>query len=449
MEFIPVAPSKGGDRLFHAIHKLINGSMYHIEDYFNEPGYNEFLPRFNPNFFKDNFGLDGNKFLPEKLIVGCGYTEDKSYTVESFIERTRKIIRSGKQHGAKNISVFLPLMFGSRQEMTYEERDAILKDPHQFIEEKLQTSEDYKVRLSQGNNIDKLLKLKPEERIQEFPDYAREINRLSKNAKKMLGSIDSLNMLIEDFYNLGVNSIVTVDVHNEEATRNIVKKYYGEDEGIFYNIDSTPLFADFVMMNRGKLGVVNYGENLLIPALDKGAYEKSRKLRKLSGFKNASIAYCDKIKSNKVGGRAEKTIVVKLDDPLNRDKPVYDVFIPPDDIGDSFNSLVNVVNACVDEFNVPVYILSPISHGVLQRGDGYNKIAENHLNIVLTNSRPNLSYHFTGRGRKNINVLDLAPVAAKVIMEFAFKNKSLDDFSYAGMFKVLKEVSFEKYNQNL
>lgn len=442
MNLKPIIPVFGKDELFKKINEKINEKKVFIDDYFMVPGFNEFVFQFRQEFFKNK----SNLFLPENIVIGTGYSEDAGITPEAAIYRTKMIMRSAKKHGAENITVFFPYLFYSRQELSFEDRDKILENPHRFIEDKLTQSNELKHRLSQNNNLEMLLNLNDEERIKQFPDYAREIERLQRNSRLMIGSIDSLNMLIEELYHSGMNQLITVDVHNQEETNKIFEKIYGTSEDVFYNINTTDLFSQFIKQRANELKINKDGSNIIIPALDKGCYERVIEFKKTLGYENATIIYLDKEKSLKSGKKIKETHIVKIDDPLKREElPKNYILLPIDDIGDTFSSLVKMTDKVISEYGSPSFIVASLSHAIMGKGTAYEKISENNYNVVVTNSRPNMSFHYQGIGRKKINVIDLSNIVSNILINNIFnKNYEKNEFQKINLSKTVELIPYKE-----
>lgn len=323
--------------------------------------------------------LDG-----ETVYVGADYTSN--LTAQELFARILFKVNAAKKAGAKEVNLILAYPFYGRQDM----------DPDEAL-----------AALQGGKDM--------------TPKQA-------KKAIDTMGSSFSLDVLIRHLLFEGVKKIVTMDIHNIDAAHKIIRDYDGtlDPEKVLFNIDSTPIFANYTLNKLAKeITVEPDGSNVVFFAPDENAYEAIDTMRILLGFTKASTIYFKKIRETPNDPEKLVTVIEKVSENYNG--LGNKILLTKDDMADTLGTLEKMFKAALDygkkgfsEAEIeqgiwkPKYLIAFLSHLVLSTSEAYGRITSNKLNIIGTNTRANIIKH-TEEAMKQVRALDVSKLFYEVI----------------------------------
>lgn len=263
-------------------------------------------------------------------------------------------------------------------------------------------------------------------------DLLSRYNKLRENGKKIpdklfnkikqrVNSTDDLEIYIKNIMIAGIDAIIAVDLHNEDdvmkfATETNNRFSLSNDMNKFlYNLDTLPLFVHHIKYGLSQYTGINFKlEDMVFSSTDEGSEKRNQRAVSLVDVPKLGEIYCKKVKEEKEDGNFD--YIVKVDKSNNIKSLNGKLLVIFDDCAGSFSTISNTVKAVTKQFGKPDYVLACISHPTIYSVDAFRNIRKNKINILTTNTRPNIAYH-GGRDFKYISTMDIAPYLHRVIVD--------------------------------
>ncbi|MAG07936.1 hypothetical protein CMO89_00525 [Candidatus Woesearchaeota archaeon] len=278
-----------------------------------------------------------------------------------------------------------------------------------------------------------------------------EVKKLEEKLESIKGESFSLEVMLQGLFQSGIRNIITLNAHSYESTKRVLRrvfnwyKVFGEEHGlpnspsidkIFYDIDSMPIFAHYIKYNLSRvLDFGDEGENLVLLSLDKGDWGRTDMVYDLLGLKNMLVLYLDKDREIPDDPSNLSCLIdhIRTKDGRIDCKDIEDVrqvtnisgkiLLLPDDIINTGGTIFEPLHLFSD--GMPEYVFAFAPNSTLPPRTGvYKKIYDNRVNIVTSDSHPNLQTH-RERGATQITVLSFAKYFADIIRSYVSKSRPL------------------------
>jgi len=251
--------------------------------------------------------------------------------------------------------------------------------------------------------------------------------KLKAKLEKTRGEPFSLEVIIKHLHYAGIKNILTMDDHSEH-TGEIYERIYGGTDS-YINLDSLPIYAHYILNSLSKeIDLGNEGENIVLLGPDENSWSKINKMYELLNLKKVTKLLFDKNRLEEDNPNMIDTVLKECDcDLSDLSKKIVFGF---DDIGSSLGTFTNPIVQLFGKER-PKYVFGFIPHLILTGPEAYSKVYDNRLNLVGTNSHPNLIHH-DEMGMSQITVLDVTKYFAMAMISCIEKSKqpsSVFDFS--------------------
>jgi|TARA_B100001971_G_C18256306_1_gene582434 phosphoribosylpyrophosphate synthetase len=252
----------------------------------------------------------------------------------------------------------------------------------------------------------------------EFDSGNIEDIKLKKKLGKMEGQPFSLEVVVKHLHSAGIKKVLTMDDHSEH-TREIYERIYGRDDA-YVNLDPLPVYAHYILNSLSRdVDLGDKGSNVILFGPDKGSMDKIVKVYDLLDLECATKLLFDKNRLKENDPNEIESVLKECDGDLSNLS--NKVVLGFDDQGDSLGTFTNpFINLFRKE--KPKYIFGCISHLILPNSEAFTRVYKNRLNLIGTNSHPNIAYH-AELGVSQITVLDITKYFALAMIMCGKKGK--------------------------
>ena len=234
----------------------------------------------------------------------------------------------------------------------------------------------------------------------------------------MEGQPFSLEVVVKHLHSAGIKKVLTMDDHSEH-TREIYERIYGRDDA-YVNLDPLPVYAHYILNSLSRdVDLGDKGSNVILFGPDKGSMDKIVKVYDLLDLECATKLLFDKNRLKENDPNEIESVLKECDGDLSNLS--NKVVLGFDDQGDSLGTFTNpFINLFRKE--KPKYIFGCISHLILPNSEAFTRVYKNRLNLIGTNSHPNIAYH-AELGVSQITVLDITKYFALAMIMCGKKGK--------------------------
>ena len=271
----------------------------------------------------------------------------------------------------------------------------------------------------------------------EFDSDSPEDVKLKEKLEKIESRSFSLEVVVKHLHSAGIKKVLTMDDHSEH-TREIYERVYGRDDA-YVNLDPLPVYAHYILNSLSRdADLGNKGSNVILFGPDKGSVDRIVRVYDLLDLESACKLLFDKNRLKDNDPNAVESVLKECDGDLS--DLSESVVLGFDDQGDTLGTFTNPILKLFRGDNSPKYIFGFISHLILPNSEAFSRVYKNRLNLVGTNSHPNIAYH-AELGVPQITVLDITKYFALAMVRCGQKGRDPSSvFEYSK--ENLDEVGF-------
>tara|TARA_Y100000310_G_scaffold267709_1_gene279852 strand:- start:18592 stop:19827 length:1236 start_codon:yes stop_codon:yes gene_type:complete len=267
------------------------------------------------------------------------------------------------------------------------------------------------------------------------PDSSEDV-KLKEKLEKIESRSFSLEVVVKHLHNAGIKKVLTMDDHSEH-TKEIYERIYRRDDA-YINLDPLPVYAHYILNSLSReVDLGDRGSNVILFGPDKGSEDKIVRAYDLLDLESACKLLFDKNRLKDNDPNAVESVLKECDVDLS--DLSESVVLGFDDQGDSLGTFTNPFISLFRK-EKPKYIFGCISHLILPNTEAFSRVYKNRLNLIGTNSHPNIAYH-AELGVPQITVLDITKYFALAMVMCGQKGRDPSSvFEYSK--ENLDEVGF-------
>ena len=276
-------------------------------------------------------------------------------------------------------------------------------------------------------------------------DYGNFSLGRKRKIEKMQGQPFTLRASVKQFHTAGIKKVLTLDAHSEVSSRTYEKIYQCSPEHVLFNLNPIPIFLNYLLSL--KLNIGKDGENLVLVAPDKGAWNAVNKFYELLELNSAGIVFCNKYRT---APNDPKKVEAAIENTKNFNGIEGKILLALDDKGDTMGTLEKILVEGLT--GKPKQIHAMISHMIFSTREAYELIEENNINIHGSNSHPNMAFKKDEPGVDNISVIDFTPYFAWALANHVIPGEPLPEVTknnlamYKDLFRVIKNGKIADFN---